>query len=241
MKAERRHELRENDLQHALESTRDYLNENGARLGVAAVVVLVIVGAVSFGVRSRSAAYEDFWRQKNQLSFEDVTVGRQSLAKLDDLTRQTSDKAFVLSSLIDQGRQALRMAEQVPFPPDPEFNAHARTTFNDLKSRFPDNPMAQGIAELGLATASENEFVLDKNPAHKEKAKAHLESVVKNPLLNGLPFQQMAVNRLATLDATFSPVIYVPPAPPVEEPSALEVEPAVDFEPMDVEADFPDQ
>lgn len=226
MKAERRHELRENDLIHALEACRDYLNENGGRLAVAVIAVLAIVVAVSFGLRSRAAAYEDLWRQKNSLSFNDVDTGRKSIEQLAVLTNRSSDNTFVMTSLIEQGRQSLRLATMVPTPPDPELNERARESFEELRRRFPNNVMAVGLAGLGLATVEENAFTLDHDPSRRAKAESLLKAVVENPSLAGMPFPQMAADRLTTLDDVFTQVIYVPTPPPAETPDPEAAAPA---------------
>lgn len=221
MKADRRHELKENDLLLALDGARHYLDVHGKKIGLIAVAILVVFGAVSFGLRSRAAAIEDIWRRRNQLKFEPVDVGKKSLEALAGITKEISDKEFVLSSLTDQGRQALRLAQQVPSPPDGELNEKAREAFEQLRSRFSDNPLALGVALSGLATVEENAFVLDGNLTHKEEARAHLNAIVGNPKLNALPFQQLALDRLKLLDATFTKVTVEPPPPPpppTEEP-----------------------
>lgn len=233
MKAERRHELRENDLIHALEAARDYLNENGGRLAVAVIGVLAIVVAVSFGLRSRAAAYEDLWRQKNSLRFEDVEGGRKSLEQLAVLTNRSSDESFVISGLIEQGRQGLRLATMVEAPPDRELNDRAREAFEELRRRFPNNPMAQGVAGLGLATVEENSYALDHDAARKAKAETLLRSIVENPALAGMPFPQMAGDRLQALDEVFTEVITVP-APAVPETADPAADAPVGTAPVEV-------
>ena len=218
MKADRRHELKENDLLLALGRARDYLDVHGKQIGLMCLAVVVVGGAVSFGLRSRAAALEDVWRRRNQLNFESVDVGKKSLETLEGITRDVSNESFVLSSLMDQGRQALRLTQQVAVPPDRELNEKARQAFEQLLSRFGDNPLAVGVALSGLATVEENEFVLDGNLSHKEKAREHLNAIVGNPQLNALPFQQLALDRLKTLDATFTKVTVEPPPPPLPAP-----------------------
>jgi hypothetical protein len=233
MKAERRHELRENELLHTLEATREYISENGSRIALTVVVVLVIVAAISFGIRARTAAYEDIWRRKAELSFQDAATGRASLQSLAALTRETGDQAFVLQALIDQGRQAIRLSQEVPNPPDLELNKQAREAFEQLRTRFPDNPLAMGVALLGLATVEENEFAVDKDLVHKDRAKAHLDAVMQTPLLNALPFQQIARDRLAGLNATFSQIVVGPPsAPPEVSEAPVEGPPELPAEPQ---------
>ena len=239
MKADRRHELKENDLLLALGNARNYLDVHGKQIGLIAVAILVVFGAVSFGLRSRAAAMEDIWRRRNQLKFEPVDVGKKSLEALVGITKEVSDKEFVLASLTDQGRQALRLAQQVPFPPDGELNQKAREAFEQLRSRFSDNPLALGVALSGLATVEENEFVLDGNLTHKEEARAHLNAIVGNPKLNALPFQQLALDRLKLLDGTFTKVTVeppppLPPPPPTEGPvDEAEVDPVIPIVPVD--------
>ncbi len=214
MKADRRHELKENDLLAALGAARDYLDVHGKQIGLICLAIVVVVGAVSFGLRSRATAMDDVWRRRNQLSFETIDVGKKSLEALEGITRDVSNKNFVLTSLVDQGRQALRLAQLVPVPPDRELNEKARQAFEQLQSRFVGNPLAVGVALSGLATVEENEFVLDGNLSHKEKAREHLNAIVGNPQLNALPFQQLALDRLKSLDATFTKVTVAPPPPP---------------------------
>ena len=101
MKAERRHELRENDLLHAMGVAKAYINENGGRIGLVIIGVFAVAMAVMVGMRSRAAAQEDIWRQKSELSFSDGDVGRVSLSELATLTSSTDDEQFILQSLLE--------------------------------------------------------------------------------------------------------------------------------------------
>lgn len=222
MKALRRHELKENDLAHALEATKVYLREHGKPLGIAIVGGIVLVTVVSITVRTRAANLEDAWKRKSLLVFGTPEEGRQSLAKLSALTRESGDPSFVLSGLIEQGMQALRLAQNSPVPPDPDFNDQARAALQELLSRFGYNPLAYGTAHLGLATVAENAFAFDRDPAAKETARRHLAAVLDSPPQNTLPFHRMAAERLAALDETFNVVRFAaappsPPAPSVEQ------------------------
>ena len=231
MKAERRHELRENDLLHAMGVAKDYINENGGRVGLVIIGVFAVAAAVTFGMRSRTAAQEDIWRQKSELSFSDGEVGRVSLSELATLTSSTDDEQFVLQGLLDQGKHALRLAAQSAFPPDLEFNEHARGAFEELRRLFPSNALAQGVALTSLATVEENAFSFDGDMRHKEAAKKYLDEIVMNPLLNAMPFQRLALDRLKALDATFGPVTYEAPTMPPEDESS---EDAAEVGPVDL-------
>jgi hypothetical protein len=208
MKAQRRHELKENDLAHALLVARDYLYEHGTHVGVGLIVVVVVIGAVGLGLRSRAVAHEDLWRRKSQLPFDKPEVGKQSLEALANMMRETKDKRFLLASLIEQGQQALRLAREVPFPPDRELNDLAKRAFEQLLEQFKDNPLAVGLAHSGLATVEENAFVLDEDAVHKQRAEAHLTAIINDAALRGLPLQRLAMDRRKGLDDTFTITVF---------------------------------
>ena len=79
MKTERRHELKENDLTHALETGRAYLQGHGTGIGLMALVLVAAVVGTSMTIRSRRAAAEDHWRQKNSLDFATPEAAKTSL------------------------------------------------------------------------------------------------------------------------------------------------------------------
>jgi hypothetical protein len=211
MKAQRRHELRENDLAHALGVAWDYLNDNSTQILVAVIVVGAVIVAGLFSLRSRAAALEDIWQRRSQLSYESTEVGLASLDALAAMTKDVSDERFVLTSLLEQGQQALRLTQQVSAPPDPGFNDRARDAFGQMLSRFKDSPLAIGLAHTGLATVEANAFVLDGDMAHKERFERHLTAVIDDPALNGMPLQRMALDRRNAVDATFTRTEFVYP------------------------------
>lgn len=228
MKAERRHELRENDLAHYLSMARDYLEENGGRVGLILFAVIAAIAVTTFTVRSRAADLEDSWRRRNQLTFEGVDQGRESIRTLQSLAEASSDRHFVMTCLTDIGRHSLRLAREVPWPPDRELNEKAADAFQKLLQRFGDNPVARGLALNGLATVEENRFLLSfDGDEHKEKAREYLTRIINDSALIGTPFQKLAVNRRNKMGETFVRLRFdnPPPEPPSEE---LEADEAVD-------------
>jgi len=211
MKASRRHELRDNELQHVLETARSYMDENGRQVAIGLLIVGAVIAAAVFGVRSRSTAREDIWRRRALLSFDDPQVGRESLVALAAITKDVADERFVRSSLIEQGQQGLRLATLVDAPPDYDLTLLAQRAFEELLARFRDEPLAKGIALSGLATVEENLFVLDLDLAHKTQTKKHLNAIIDDDGLNGMPFKRMAMDRLKVIDQTFTRVHFVYP------------------------------
>jgi hypothetical protein len=228
MKAERRHELRENDLAHYLTVARDYIEENGGRIGLILFAVIGVIAVATLTVRSRAADLEDAWRRRSQLTFQGLEDGRESIRTLESLAQASSDRHFVMSCLIDIGKQSLRLAREVPWPPDQELNDKAGDAFQKLLQRFGNNPIARGVALNGLATVEENRFLLAfDGDEHKEKARDFLTQIINDTTLNGTPLQSLAINRRNRIEDTFVRIRFdnPPPEPPAD---ALDVDEAVD-------------
>jgi hypothetical protein len=225
MKAQRRHELRENDLVHYLKEVKNYLDEHGSKIVAGTLVVAVAASVGLWVLRSRSRALGEAYVSMSALTFPDLEQGKQNLESLTTLTSTTSDHQFLLSALVEQGRAALELASKGQPAPDREMNEEAKETFERLLREFKEDPIAIGVAHLGLATAAGNDFVLDGNPAHKETARRHLERVRDSELLTGLPLQTFALARLNNLNETFKTVEFAPPLPKPEPDEEAVAEP----------------
>ena len=224
MKAERRHELKENDLVHGLYSFKEWLETNGRSIGIILVAVAIALLAWTFFDRNRNQASARLWDERSalaaNLAADDPAEVQQALDKLLQLTRETDNDTFALPTLIDQVRASLAQASLGDNPPQAEFNELARSGCQELLKRFPINPLAVGVARTGLATVEANAFVLDGDPAHKEQARTYLNSVLEDARLAGMPFQLEAADRLNELDETFTQVTFAPPLPPDQQPQA---------------------
>ncbi len=225
MKAERRHELKENDLAHIIGQARVYLSEHGTKLALIALAVAAVIVVITVAMQSSTAGTENAWRQKQALAFTDVESGKASLDTLNALVSESKDDSFVLTSLIDQGTHALRLSQEAELPPDEELNNKARKAFTQLLSKFSANPLAFGAAHSGLATVAENDFAIDGESSHKEEARKHLTAITSNPALATTPLPQFASDRLARLDSVFTLVRFAPPLPPEEVTSPSTSEP----------------
>lgn len=227
MRAERRHELKENDLEHYLAQGRAYLDKNGKRIGLIVVAAGVVFVAATLFVRSQAAEAEGQWLRKSELSFADTDAGRKSIDALGAMAEGSTDAPFAMACLMEQGQEALRLsATGVPFPPDRELNDKARQAFTALLGRFPQSPVAVGTARLGLATAEENDYILDGKADHKAEAAKQIEAVIADPHLDGLPYKRLALSRQKRLDAVFSPMHFQPPSTEELETAAKAIEEA---------------
>lgn len=216
MKAERRHELKENDLTHAIEVGRAYLQGHGKSLGLLVLAVIAVVVVIALVARNREAQAEDQWDKMSRLDFATPEASKRSLDRLGELAAASQDDHFALSALISKGRRALEFATSGDTLPDKEMNDTARDAFDSILKRFPQNAVAVGTANLGLATVEENDFTLDGDIAHKDKARAYLKTVLDDSRLHTMPFYQTALERSEALDETFTKVAFKP-APPKPE------------------------
>ncbi len=217
MKSERRHELKENDLIHYVAQAKQYVGENGGRLFLGAVVVVAVIAVTTISLGSRAAAREEVWQRKNSLVFDTPETARESIKTLREITAGTTDRNFILSSLLEQGQYALTAAQQVEMAPDSELNEMARMAFNDILTKFPKSTLAVGSAHCGLATVEENAFSLDRDEAHKESGRRHLQAVLDDSAMQGFPPYRLAQDRLARLDDIFSVIRFA--AAPAEAPT----------------------
>ncbi len=216
MKAERRHELKENDLVHAIESGREYFRQNGQRIGLYAVGIIAVAAIVVLISNARTRSVLDAYAQMGELKFETPEAAKADLKKLDAILAGSSDRSFVLSGLIRKAEIAMLMAADGGTTPDRDLLEAAKQAYHELLAKFPNEPVAVGVAHLGLATVAENEFVLDPNhsPSHREEARSHLQAIKDNSALSTLPVYRVANDRLAALDKTFTPVTFAPAPPP---------------------------
>lgn len=219
MKAKRRHELKENDLAHALWVARDYVGENGRMIGLVAVVMVGVVAAAAWAATSRSRRSVEAWIQRDELVQVDSESARASVDQLRDLIDSSSDEEFVLRGLIQLAGMSLELSARATPAPDPQLNQIAQDAYQQLYERFKGNPAAMGVALLGLATVEENSFVLDEDPAHKENARKHLTEIINSEELNNWPNQRQATDRLNRLDHVFTVVKFAPALEPVVDPA----------------------
>ncbi|MGB0716941.1 MAG: hypothetical protein ACPGXK_13750 [Phycisphaerae bacterium] len=214
MKSERRHELQESDLVHALESGKAVFEEHGKTIGIVVLVAaaLVVVTNVVSGAREADSTRQ--FQQLSLLAFNTEEEKSESFQKLMALSQEASTDSLAVRTLSLRGARALESATENASV-NQEMNELARESFSRLLKQHGSNPVAEGIARLGIATCEENAFVLDGDASHKTLALENIEAIIANEKMHTLPFYAMALERKEKIDQTFSTVEFVPA--PVEE------------------------
>ncbi|RJP37149.1 MAG: hypothetical protein C4547_05840 [Phycisphaerales bacterium] len=217
MKAHRRQELRENDLAHFLQESITYLQENGARVLLFSGAAVIIFALIWFTLQSRTQGTADGWVALSRL--DAVESVEETLPQLREIADEAGDVTLATSALSQWGETALRLVLSSDDAADKaRFNDEAAEAFERLLKRYPNNPLAVGVARCGLATVAENRFALGGDPSQKETARTLLAAVRDDPRLTGWPIQSLALNRLNLLDQTFRTVTFAPPPPEPQGP-----------------------
>ncbi|GIK16611.1 MAG: hypothetical protein BroJett003_15750 [Planctomycetota bacterium] len=233
MKAERRHELKENELARVIGDFRTYMQTRGQRLLLVGGGILVVFVAVWFYRQNKSESIGRDWVRYTEILASTPEDGwADALAELRRIGRESRDTSLSITALSKAGHTALRLALQTPEPEKAEaFNDEAEEIFDELRSRWGRFDVARGVALCGLATVAENRFAFDGDASQKDVARKLLDEVANDARLNGTPMKNQAISRLATLDEVFTPVTFAPPEPKPEPASSDAGDPAAEGAP----------
>ena|GEM_PF-1587452 len=235
MKTERRQELRSNDLARMLEDAGEFLRKWSSYIVGGVVVVVVVVAFAAYRAKATDQQLRDAWvslTDIQQSSFltqlgekrTDAEINR-GFERLRELADGAMSDALVFEALASQAQIAMRLSAMTDTGADPVYLDRAEQAYNALRNRLPDNPLAVATVLNGMVSVEADRFVLDGDPARKERTRTILEQLRDDPRFANGPFQASALARLNRLDEVFRPVELAPaPQPasliPVEGPPA---------------------
>lgn len=228
MDADKRHQLKQNELAEMLAKLRDWDSPvtRYALLGLVLLLVLV-VGWKTWRYTQQHAS-EQAWQRLDliKLGMLDSDPDRVASAVNDlrELIRETSDPAIAGNARLHLAR--FRYDEGFARP---EQRQAAFEEAADLLQQVTGNPetppMIAAAASFALASTYESLRELDK-------AETLYETLKSEPRFQGSPFVAVAGVRLDTMDDLAKPVAFTSGDPPVPE-SALEIP---EFEPTTTSA-----
>lgn len=219
MKADERHQLKQNELAEALGKLRDW-NSPSTRYTVLGVVVLLALFGGYKGWRyMQRHTLEQAWQRLTEIESAmrdpDPTKAAGALDNLRTLIRDASNPAVAATARLELARA--RYDEGLE---KPEQRQAAFAEAADLLKQVADNRDSPAelaaAATFGLATTYESLRQL-------ARAGELYDSLVKNPRFKGSPFLLLAMDRQKKLDELATPVEFTPgdpPAPPPPEPVA---------------------
>jgi hypothetical protein len=214
MRAERRQELRTNELAQQLDQAGEFIKQNAALLTAGVVIVAVAVGGF-------------FWyygRERNQLMAGWAALSQRDLPAdapppleiYKSVATDNLDPTLTIQAWLRVGTSA--MAEMMKSrksaaPPDRDWAQSAEEAFNQVLVLSTNNANASGEAMIGLG-------ILAENKADLEKARQHYQKVRDDPRLADSPLAVQAAYRLDHMKDWSASVVFPPPPPPASQPVA---------------------
>ncbi|GJM26683.1 MAG: hypothetical protein DHS20C16_30980 [Phycisphaerae bacterium] len=210
MKSTRRHELKSNDLAHALEQLGSSFKSWGGYVigGMAVVFVGVVIFTYMKSARE-TAQDEAFVQLQKELSPGLAGIPKtndellRSISRIADLGEQSSDAKFKIDAIMKRADLALNAAVFGQGGIDLALLKEAKSAFEEIVRDHRNLPIHYGRALFGLYQVEANGFAVDGDPARKEAAEGYLEQLRDDSRLAGVPFQTIAIDRLNELDGIF--------------------------------------
>jgi len=210
MKAERKQELRTNDLAQQIDSTVSYVKENGARLAAIVLGAAVVVAVFVWYSNHRRSRVDDALDSLYGPSVPDDPSAR--IRTFQSIIDDNVNADVTLAAWLRIGDEAIR---QLTVPDEPLDDATtkpatenwpelARNAFERVESLAGDNLTARGRALFGLAWVAEYRYDF-------EAARKIYQRVLDDARFAGLPFHDQARYRLDHLKDWSSPIEFPPP------------------------------
>jgi len=211
MDADKRHQLKTNELADALAKLRTFGADPQTRwwlLGLAAVVVLVVGYRVWAGLRETRAA--SGWQELDQVARRMQTDRAGAIDELRTLASNAPNQTLAAAARLRLANALRSEAASNPQRRE-QLLAESVETLKALADDPSAAPSLAAAAIFSLATSYESLHNLDA-------AKAAYERIMQGAPFAGSPFHALATQRLATLDDLRAPTVFVPGLPPSAQP-----------------------
>lgn len=217
MDAERRHELKQNELAEALTRVRTYANDPQAWywIGGIALIVIVFLGyRVWTGIQARQRAAG--WQELQQV--EPLRTDNPAAA-VDELRRlvREADASLAAMARLELAAALRQQAEENAEKWDAS-NAEAVEVLQPVVNDSGVAPPIAAAALYSLGTSYEN-------LRRFEQARAVYQRLTGEPAFEGSPFVPRAADRLETMDEVSVQVPFEPGVPPAPETPPVETQP----------------
>jgi hypothetical protein len=247
MKAQRRQELKTNELAETLRQVREFLEKYGTYVAAGVLVVAAILVAFLWHRSSHLAEHRRQWEDYYNLERDAVQLVMASLQgtapagtdAFDGLVSRYKARASSASDprvrlLLLEGLGDFCWAYAVNgLGKEPDAAAKTRAldeganAYEQITREFPDDEWSVGKALMALG-------VIDEERHDFDQAEERYRRVITDPASEGTSLNDLAQEALGRLNELRQPVVFAPPPPPPapEKPQApavpgLQPEPAV--------------
>jgi hypothetical protein len=236
MKAQRRHDLKQNVLDTELAKGADYLKRHLNLIGgtalAAAIIALAVVGISRYIDSNRDTAQAEFDKAILVLGTEQAPDALQHIADGD------GPRAAIAScKLADDYAAKTLMAENRQSPGEVnDLASKAKTYYTRVIEKFSDQHIQVANAHLGLGKLAESRGDLDT-------ARKEYEAITTGRNVDGLPALTLAQEALAHLK-TLNTNVYLAAGPAIPEPEenpfpSSATQPATSASPKDASTSQP--
>ena len=220
MKAQRRHELKTNQLAKSLETFPEKLARHANKIIFAALAIVLILLLIRYRINSTEARHEQAESQLADVQTElaslqasppdqarEYRLESQVLDKLDSIDGVDSDMPDVAArALVARGDANLALAmgaysgiEPPDHPETPEeYLTGAQDAYSEVIEKYADQELPAITARFGLATIAEDRHQWDE-------ARSEYQAIVKQPDV-GEVFKNYAQAKLDQLKSISQPV-----------------------------------
>ena len=210
MRAERRHELKQNALDAELHKIGGFFRTHGTR--VAWIALIGALGVLAAVVWMRNVNDN---KERIQTKFDEVTLAEEGgqtkpmdiIGAYRELASQTTDTRVAAMAAVRLGNyNARRAALETADAQRNALTQEAQQMYDQVLTRFSDQPLAVAQAHVGLAKLAENQGQVDK-------ARQEYLQVQRMQEIAQTPVAREAAIGLAQLDQISEPVRFATTAP----------------------------
>lgn len=210
MKAERRQELRTNDLAQQIDQTVSYVKENSTRLAAIVLGVAVLFAGYFWYTSSRQNRVEDAWDKL--ATAPGATDAASQIRVFQEVANEGVTPALTIAAWLRVGDTAVSMILDptrtgAGAATTEDWPRIAREAFEKVASLAGDDLTGMGRAIMGLGWVAES-------TGDFETARRQYRRLADDERFAGTPFESQAKLRLEGLDRWSTPITFPPPPPP---------------------------
>ncbi|MEK6644229.1 MAG: hypothetical protein AABZ08_10000 [Planctomycetota bacterium] len=219
MKAERRQELRTNELAQQIDHAGDYMKQNAATLATVVILATAVVAGAFWFIRGKQTARMEAWGKLSQSSAM-IDSAVEPLDKYKAVADENLDPVLTVQAHLKTGMTAyteLGKARASGKEPGKNFAQIAEESYTKALS-LATTPLAIGQAMIGLGLLAEDKGDLSK-------AKEWYQKIITDKNFDDSAIKLQAQFRLENMDKWAVPVVFAAPPPPASQPTSAAADP----------------
>ena len=219
MKAERRQELRTNELAQQIDHAGDYMKQNAATLATVVILAAAVVTGGFWFIRGKQNARMEAWGKLSQSSAM-IDSAAEPLDKYKAVADENLDPALTVQAHLKTGMTAyteLGKAKASGKEPGKNYAQIAEDAYTKALG-LATTPLTVGQAMIGLGLLAEDKGDLGK-------AKEWYQKIAADKKFDESAIKLQAQFRLENIDKWAAPIVFAVPPPPASQPTSAPIDP----------------